>query len=69
MAIVEEEKGDTNLWYLLKVQKDLVFKGNLNLVSVIFHQLNIICRNMYNRLMKQNKKEFFQQHLIYSAIG
>ena len=23
MAIVEEEKGDTNLWYLLKVQKDL----------------------------------------------
>ena len=26
MAIVEEEKGDTNLWYLLKVQKDLVLR-------------------------------------------
>ena len=47
MAIVEEEKGDTNLWYLLKVEKDLVFKGNLYLVLVIFHH-----QVHHNRLSK-----------------
>ena len=45
-------EGDNNFLYLLKVQKYLVFEGKLCLVSVIFHQLNIVGRNLYNLLMK-----------------
>ena len=60
MAIVEEEKGDTNLWYLLKVQKDLVFKGNLYLVLVIFHH--------HNQLTKQNNNKNSVIINIYCVI-